>query len=69
MRLLFDGAGTQELAALASPSHKAHALFLSVRSCIQGACAYCAQAFGMKEALKALGIPFLGEYRTGITPA
>lgn len=31
VRLVFDGAGTEGLAALADPSHKAHALFLATR--------------------------------------
>ncbi|WP_243089599.1 hypothetical protein [Thermus neutrinimicus] len=63
VRLLFDGAGTQGLAALAVPSHKAHKLLLAVRDRIQGACAYCARAFGAREALEAAGFPFLGDYR------
>ena len=56
MRPVFDGAGTQGLAALAEPSHQARPLLL-------GACAYCSRAFGVKEALEAAGFPFLSEYR------
>lgn len=63
VRLVFDGAGTQGLAALADPSHKAHALLLAVRDRILGACAYCARAFGVKEGLEAAGFPFLSEYK------
>ncbi|WP_337844005.1 hypothetical protein [Thermus sp.] len=63
VRLVFDGAGTEGLAALADPSHKAHALFLATRDRIQGACAYCARAFGVKEKLESAGIPFLADYK------
>ncbi len=61
MRILFDGAGTQGLAALSNPTHKAHAVLLAVKDRILGACAYCARAFG--ETLEARGFPFLSEYR------
>ncbi|GAB5601706.1 hypothetical protein FJNA_02300 [Thermus sp. FJN-A] len=63
VRIIFDGAGTQGLAALSDPGHRAHALLLAVRDRIQGACAYCARAFGVKETLEALGFPFLSEFR------
>lgn len=63
VRLVFNGAGTEGLATLADPNHKAHALLLAVRDRILGACAYCARAFGVKEALETAGFPFLSEYR------
>ncbi|GIW24282.1 hypothetical protein [Meiothermus sp.] len=62
-RLIFDGAGTQGLAALANANHKAHTLLLSVKDQILGACAYCSRAFGVKETLEAAGFPFLSEYK------
>ncbi|MER3451346.1 MAG: hypothetical protein C4300_04105 [Thermus sp.] len=63
VRLVFDGAGTQGLAALAEPSHQARPLLLAVKDRILGACAYCSRAFGVKEALEAAGFPFWSEYR------
>lgn len=63
VRLIFDGAGTQGLAALADPSHKAHPVLLAVKDRIMGACAYCSRAFGVKEALEKAGFPFLSDYK------
>ncbi len=62
VRLLFDGGGTQGLAAVAKPDHRAHALFQAVRDVITGACSYCAGAFGVKAELEQLGLPLLDEY-------
>lgn len=63
VQIVFDGAGTEGLAALSDPTHKAHAVLLAVKDRILGACAYCARAFGVKETLEARGFPFLSEYR------
>jgi len=60
--LIFDGAGTQGLAELSQPDHKAHGLLESVRGQIRGACSYCAQAFGVKDKLENAGYPLLSDY-------
>lgn len=62
VKLLFDGAGTEGLATAAKPGHKAHPLYQAVRETIDGACSYCAGAFGVKDALQELGIPLLEDY-------
>ncbi len=62
VRIVFDGAGTQGLAALSDPDHQAHVLLLAVKERILGACAYCSRAFGVKEILEARGFPFLSEF-------
>lgn len=62
VRLVFDGGGTQGLAAVARPDHQAHKLYTDVRDVISGACSYCAAAFGVKEKLLEFDIPLLDEY-------
>ena len=62
VKLLFDGAGTEGLAAVAKPDHKAHSLYQAVQAIVIGACSYCASAFGVRETLQDLGIPLLEDY-------
>jgi len=61
--LVFDGAGTQGLAELSKPEHKAHGLLESARGQIRGACSYCANAFGVKSQLQEAGFPLLADYK------
>jgi hypothetical protein len=60
--IVFDGAGAEGAAALSAPEHKAHGLLLAVREHIQGACSYCANAFGVRTKLEKADIPLLSEY-------
>lgn len=62
VEVLFDGAGTATLAALADPGHRFHGLYAVVADRVAGACAHCASAFGAAEALASRGIPLLAEY-------
>jgi hypothetical protein len=60
--VVFDGAGTQWIATLADATHPYHALFEQARPTIQGACDYCAQAYGVRDQVEAAGVPLLDEY-------
>jgi hypothetical protein len=60
--LVFDGAATQWIPALADESHRYHALFQQARPAIRGACDYCAQAYGVRDQVEAADIPLLDEY-------
>ena len=60
--LIFDGAGTRWIAELSKPDHRSHRLYEAVQDRIAGACAYCATAFGVKEAIQQAGVPLLEEY-------
>ncbi|RMD71410.1 MAG: hypothetical protein D6819_01660 [Gammaproteobacteria bacterium] len=62
VRLIFDGAGTQWIPELARAEHRYHPLFDAVSDRIAGACRYCAQAFGVKEAVEGCAVPLLGEF-------
>lgn len=59
--VVFDGAGTQGLASLLEPGHKYGGLVTKAleTGVLKGACAYCAAAFQVKEALDKAGIPVI----------
>ncbi len=60
--LIFDGAGTKWIGELSAPDHKYNRHFESVKGEIQGACAYCARAFGVKDEAQQSGIELLGDF-------
>ncbi len=60
--VIFDGAGTKWVGELSDPNHKYHGHFESVKDKIEGACAYCAKAFGVKEEVKESGVELMGEF-------
>lgn len=61
-RVVFDGAGTVWLREFSNPEHKYHALFRQVLEAglVDAACAYCARAFQVVEAVEATGVPLVG---------
>jgi hypothetical protein len=59
--VVFDGAGTKWVAELSRENHKYHGLFEEVRDVVAGACSYCAEAFGVKEAVEGAGVELLEE--------
>lgn len=62
VRVLFDGAGTAWIPELAKEEHRAHRLYAAVADRIAGVCAYCAAAFGVKDAVAARGVHLASEY-------
>ena len=60
--LIFDGAGTKWIGELSNPDHKYNGHFESVKGDIQGACAYCARAFGVKDEVQQSGVELLGDF-------
>jgi hypothetical protein len=63
LRIVFDGAGTTWIPALADPDHVYNGLYKKVKPHITGACQYCAGAYGVKQAVLQEEIPLLGEHR------
>jgi hypothetical protein len=59
--VVFDGAGTKWIPELSRPEHKYRELFEAVRGSIDGACAYCAKAFGVTEEVRTTGVPLVGD--------
>lgn len=62
VRLIFDGAGTVWVPELMKKESKLSPLFQAVSSEVTGACAFCAAAFGVKDAIKQSGVPLISEY-------
>jgi hypothetical protein len=60
--LLFDGAGTKWVATLSEREHRYHGLFEDVRDRITGGCAYCANAFGVREQVEAAEVALLDDF-------
>ena len=63
VRVIFDGAGTKWPVALADPEHKYHRALERVRDVVDGACEYCARAYGVHDKMESTGVPLLGEFR------
>jgi hypothetical protein len=62
VQIIFDGGGTVSAVTLGDPEDKRHQLYARVEDKVAGLCRYCAQAFGVYEKAKKLGLPFLSEY-------
>lgn len=60
--IVFDGAGTKWVPELSDPDHRLHKAFESVEDVVEGACAYCAKSFGVKEEVEKSDVPLLEEY-------
>jgi len=60
--LTFDGAGTKWVGELSDPDHKYNRHFEPAKGDIQGACAYCARAFGVKDEVQESGVKLLGDF-------
>jgi hypothetical protein len=60
--IVFDGAGTKWVPALADANHEYSELFAEVRDRVAGACEYCSKAYGVLDEVRADGIELLGEY-------
>lgn len=61
--IVFDGAGTKWVPELSDPDHKYHRLLEQVRDRVEGACVYCARAYGVKDEIDAAGIPLIDDFR------
>lgn len=61
--MIFDGARVKWIGELSDPDHKYSRLLESVRDRVDGACAYCAQAYGVREEIERAGVPLMSEYK------
>lgn len=52
VKIVFDGAGTKWVPELEDEDHKVHPLYKAVEKNIDGACRYCAKAFGVINEIK-----------------
>lgn len=61
--IVFDGSGTESLAALTAPGHALHGLLEGLRAQVRGACGYCAKAHKVAEPITTAGFALLTENR------
>ena len=60
--VLFDGAGTTWIPKLEDDDHDMAALYRAVEDVVEGACAFCAGAFGVGDAVEESDVASLSEY-------
>jgi hypothetical protein len=60
--VIFDGAGTKWIVELSQDDHKYHGLFEGLRDVVGGACAYCANAYGVKDRVEQAGVQSIDDY-------
>ncbi len=62
-KLIFDGAGTGWITALADPEHRLHGLFNEVKGLglVEGACQYCSGRYSDPALVEKEGLALLGE--------
>ena len=61
VRIVFTGTGTKWPTSLEMSDHPAHGLYVAVRDLVDGACGFCANAFGQTEAMKEYSIKLLAD--------
>ena len=63
VRLIFDGAGTAWITALADPEHRLHGLFNEVKGLglMEGVCHYCSGHYSDPALVEKEGLALLGE--------
>lgn len=59
VRIVFTGTGTKWPTSLVDAKHPAHGLYNAAKHLIEGACGFCANAFGQTEAMKQYSIKLL----------
>ena len=62
VELIFDGAGTKWVVELSDEDHDAHGLYKAVEDHIDGACKFCAKAFGVINEIRKTDVELLAEY-------
>ena len=59
--IVFTGTATKWPTQLLKPEHPANGLYEAVKSHVEGACSFCANAFGQTEAVQTCGIKLLAD--------
>lgn len=62
VQVIFDGAGTRWIPMVTQGNGPMQKMFASVKEVVTGACAFCAAAFEVKEAIEKTDVPLLAEY-------
>jgi len=62
VRIVFDGAGAKWIPELEDENHKAHPMYKAVKDNVDGACKFCAKAFGVLEDIQQTDVNLLDDY-------
>jgi hypothetical protein len=62
LKFIFEGAGTKWIGELEDENHKLHGVYKGLKEYFTGACAFCAQAYGVKNQVEKAGIKLVREY-------
>ncbi len=62
VKIVFDGAGTKWIGKLADSNSQLNPLYKAVEKHIEGACKFCAGAFGVTNQVQQAGVTFLDDY-------
>lgn len=60
--IVFDGAGTKWVPTFEDPAHQRHELWMRVKDRVDGACAFCARAFGARKGIEDAGVKLLTDH-------
>lgn len=61
VKLYFDGTGTKWISELSKKDHIAHGLFEAVGDRVEGACLFCANAFGASDSVRQCKVDLVDE--------
>lgn len=61
VKIYFDGTGTKWIQELSKSDHIAHGLHEAVKDKVEGACLFCATAFGAKDKIKECKVQLVDE--------
>jgi len=62
LKFIFEGAGTKWIGELEDENHKLHSVYKGLKEHFTGACAFCAQAYGVKNQVEKADIKLVSEY-------
>lgn len=62
VEVIFDGAATTWVPDLAGGDHQLSPLFEELGDHVSGACAFCADAFGVRDKVEGTDVPLLDEH-------
>jgi len=62
VRIVFDGAGTTFIPVLSDEEYDMHPLYKAVEDTIDGACKFCAKAFGVINEVNKTDVDLLDDY-------
>ncbi len=63
VKILFDGAGTKWIPYLTNKGADLHPLYADVADLVEGACKFCADAYGVQDRIVEREIPLLDDAR------